>query len=287
MNKNILLITLFLLPLFSWGQRTKEIEDYRIPKNIEQAFMLLDKTMTDREKFLIRTLPEDSLYYNNEIGHQTNIDYWFNEKSRLTKYFNKIGLDAFGRHYSHYETLLVSYHRYLNSKEIDIAGQIKNYNNQWQQESKEYERRQDSVLNQYQLNKMIVSSLNSFISESNNYVKRGIVIADTTHHYILKDGLPLTFPYNSLKNVTFFSLENLEGLPDSFKKKLNKGARVFFVYIFLTDNQFVITVSHESVRRKKKNHIHIITGFHWGVFTYDYSCENQQWILVETKYGGL
>jgi len=138
-----------------------------------------------------------------------------------------------------------------------------------------------------QLNQMIVSSLNSFISESNNFVKRGIVIADTTHHYILKDGLPLNFPFDELKNVTFFSLENLEGLPNLFKKKLNKGVSAFFVHTRLMDNQFVITVSNESVRRQKKNHINIITGFHWGVFTYDYSCENQQWILVETKYGGI
>lgn len=74
-----------------------------------------------------------------------------------------------------------------------------------------------------QLDDMIISSLNSFTAESNAFVKQGIVIADTIHHYILKDGLPLIFPYSSLKNVTFFSLENMEGLPNSFKKNRIKG----------------------------------------------------------------
>lgn len=285
MKRNILFIALFLFSLSSWGQK-KEIEDYRIPKNIEQAFRLLNKLMTEREKFLVRTLPEDSLYYNDEIGHQTNIDYWFNEKSRLTKYFNKIGLDAFGRQYSHYETLLVSYHRYLNNKEIDIASQIENYNNQWQRESEEYQQRQDSIQRLFQLNKMIISSLNSFIAENNRLVK-GVINTDTTHYYISKDGLPLNFPYSSLKNVTFISLDNLDGLPNSFKRKLNKGVRVLFVYVRLSDNQFVITVFNNSVRRIKKNRINITEGFHRGIFTYEYSCENQQWILIETKYGGI
>ena len=139
------------------------------------------------------------------------------------------------------------------------------------------------------LDNMIISSLNSFIAESNNNVRRGIVRADTTHYYVCTDGLPALFPYDSLKNVAFFSLRNLEGLPDSFKKELNKEKeiRVLFVNIRLTNNQLVITVANNGVRRIRKNHLGISTGFHSGFFTYDYSCENQQWILVETKYGGI
>ena len=139
---------------------------------------------------------------------------------------------------------------------------------------------------QNQLDNMIISSLNSFIAENNRPIK-GIINLDTTHYYIRNDGLPLNFPYVSMQNVTFFSLENIEGLPNSFKRKLNKGVRVLFVSTRLTDNQFVITVFNNSVRRIKKNHIGIEVGSHWGIFTYECSCEKREWELKETKYGGI
>jgi hypothetical protein len=172
MKQSALLIALFLFSLSSWGQRQaiKEIQNYPIPKNIEQCFKLLDKTMTEREKFLVKTLPEDSLYYNNEIGHETDFSFWLDENSRLTKYFNKMGLGVFGRNYSHYETILVSYHRYLNNQEINLVGQIENYNNQWQQELKDYQQKQDSIQKQYQLNKMINESLLSYLNWKSDLV---------------------------------------------------------------------------------------------------------------------
>jgi len=138
------------------------------------------------------------------------------------------------------------------------------------------------------LDNMIISSLNSFIAESNNNIaKRDIVLTETSHYYICIDGLPALFPYDSLKNVSFFSLKNLEGLPNSFKRELNKEIRAIFVNIRLTNNQLVITVSDNSVRRMKKNHIGIAAGFHWGTFTYEYSCDKQEWELKETKFGGI
>jgi hypothetical protein len=261
-----------------------DIEDYPIPKNIEQCFKLLDKTMTDREKFLVKTLPEDSLYYNNEIGHETDFSFWLEEKSRLTKYFNKIGLNAFGRQYSHYETILVSYHRYLNNQEINLAGQIENYNSQWQQESKEYWQKQDSIQRQYQLNKMIIESISSYIDWKNDFVKRGISMGDTCNHYICIDGLPSAFPYDSVRNVTFFSLYNVNGLSKSFQRKLKKGIGAYFVWIEVINNQLVITIGVRGVKLIKKNHIVISVG-DWGIFTYEYSHDNQEWELKETNFG--
>jgi hypothetical protein len=285
MKRYVFLITLLLFSLSSLCQK-KEIEDYRIPKDIEQALGLLDKLMTEREKFLVRTLPEDSLYYNNEIGHQTNIDYWFNEKSRLTKYFNKMGLDAFGRQYSHYETLLVSYHRYLNSKEIDIVGQIENYKKEWQQESEEYQQKQDSIQRQYQLNKMINESLLSYLNWKSDLISRTCQNCKEYASYICVDNYPSNFSFSKeiqKRNVKFMSLQNLSG-----QKELKKGKGYGFVFlgISLDQNRIIITVSGKGVSIPKKNHLHMVVG-DWGVFTYDYSCENQQWILIETKYGGI
>jgi hypothetical protein len=140
MKTNILFFVVFILFSFSlWGQKkeVKEIEDYPIPKGIEQCFKLLDKTMSDHEKFLIKTLPEDSIYFNKEFQYGTDFFHAWElyEGSRLTRYFNKKGLsDSHGI----YNTILVSYHRYLNKKEIYLDSQIKSFNNYRQQEHEEY-----------------------------------------------------------------------------------------------------------------------------------------------------
>jgi hypothetical protein len=137
-----------------------------------------------------------------------------------------------------------------------------------------------------QLNEMTNSSINSYIAWNNDFVKRGISLRDTCLHYVCKDGLPADFPFDSIQNVTFFSLHNLNGLPKSFQKELKKGISAHFVRIKLTNKQFVITVGGHGVKLMKKNHIRISVG-DWGIFTYEYSCEKQKWLLVNADYGGI
>ena len=137
-----------------------------------------------------------------------------------------------------------------------------------------------------QLNEMIVSSINSYIEWNNDFVKRGISLMDTSSYYVCMDGLPANFPYNSIQNVTFFSLNNLEGLPNSFKSKLKKGIKTLFVGINLSHNQLVVTVAGRGVSRIKKNNINILIG-DWGIFTYEYSCDKQEWELKEIKFEGI
>jgi hypothetical protein len=137
-----------------------------------------------------------------------------------------------------------------------------------------------------QLNKIIISSINSYIAWNNDFVKRGISLRDTCQHYICKDGLPADFPFNSIQNTTFFSLHNLNGLPKSFQKELKKGISAYFVWIKLTDRQLVITVGSRGVKLIKKNNIGISVG-DWGIFTYEYFCDKQEWELKETKFGGI
>jgi len=139
MKRKILLIPLFLFSLLLWGQRTttENIEDYPIPKNIEQCFKLLDKTMSENEKFLIKTLPEDSIYFHEEFQYGADFFHAWKlyDGSKLTKYFNKKGLST-----SHevYETILISYHRYLNNQEIDLSKQVEKYQNLRQKEYESY-----------------------------------------------------------------------------------------------------------------------------------------------------
>ena len=88
-----------------------------------------------------------------------------------------------------------------------------------------------------------------------------------------------------MQNVTFFSLNNINGLPYSFKIKLKKGIKVLFVGIYLSNNQFVINVLGRGVMYIKKN-INIRMG-NQCIFTYNYSCVKQKWELVDTKLKGI
>ena len=132
MNKNILFITLFLLPLFSWGQRTEtKLREYPIPKNIKQCFELLDKTMPEHEIQLIKTLQEDSIYCHPEFIYRApkyGADFFrawdLSFGSRLTKYFKRQGLDGY---FEMYKIILVSYHRYLNNQKINLNEQVEKY----------------------------------------------------------------------------------------------------------------------------------------------------------------
>lgn len=137
-----------------------------------------------------------------------------------------------------------------------------------------------------QLNEMINSSINSYITWDNDFVKRGISLRDTCKHYVCKDGLPADFPFDSIQNVIFFSLHNLKGLSKSFQKELKKGISAYFVWIRLTNKQLVITVGGRGVRLMKKNNVGISVG-DWGIFTYEHSCEKQKWLLVNNDYGGI
>jgi hypothetical protein len=121
----IFTLTILILQVDLYGQK-KNVHDTPIPRNIEQCFKTLDKTMPDNEIELIRTLHEDSIYDNDEFRSRTDFFHAWKiyDGSRLTKYFNKMGLVG---SFEIYETILVSYHRHLNNKEIDLAGQIKKY----------------------------------------------------------------------------------------------------------------------------------------------------------------
>jgi hypothetical protein len=121
----IFTLTILILQVDLYGQK-KSVHETSIPKNLEQCFTTLDKTMPDNEIELIRTLHEDSIYDHDEFRFGTDFFHAWKlyDGSRLTKYFNKLGLAG-----SHeiYETILVSYHRHLNNKELDLIGQIKKY----------------------------------------------------------------------------------------------------------------------------------------------------------------
>lgn len=137
--KLLITTTILLLHLLSFGQ-TKEkpsVHDFPIPKTLTECFALLDKTLPDDEINLVKTLPEDSIYDNSAFKYGTDFFHAWKlyDGSRLTQYFNKLGL--YGSH-PIYNTILISYHRYLNKKSIKLDEQIKKYQGIQKKEKEEY-----------------------------------------------------------------------------------------------------------------------------------------------------
>ena len=140
--------------------------------------------------------------------------------------------------------------------------------------------------NNNQLNEMIVESLRSYLSYSSELRKKVCANCEKYDTYICKDGLPLNFPYDSLPNVTFFSVDFFRAYSNPLKKQLQKGIGTLFVSFSLNNNQLQITVTSKSVKLMNKKTIGVGLS-DWGNYFYEYSCEKQEWALKETKYGGV
>ena len=126
-TKNIIIILLSLHSLLSSAYE-KRLADYPIPRNIKGCIKLLDKTMSADEKELIRTLPEDSICKHEKFCNKDADFYetWLmtDSTSPLEKYFVK---KEIYKYYQMYETILVSYHRYLNHQKINLKEQKEKY----------------------------------------------------------------------------------------------------------------------------------------------------------------
>ncbi len=123
-------IIIFLLSLHSLlsSASEKRLKDYPVPRNINGCIELLDKTMSDDEKELIKTLPEDSICEHEKFRNKDADFYeaWLmtDSTSKLEKYFIK---NEIYKYYQMYETILISYHRYLNHQKIDLKEQKEKY----------------------------------------------------------------------------------------------------------------------------------------------------------------
>jgi hypothetical protein len=137
-----------------------------------------------------------------------------------------------------------------------------------------------------ELNEMITSSIDSFITNEKSLVKQGYSLNDTCRYYICMDGLPEGFSYKGIQTITFFSLNSIERLPNYLKHKLKKGMRMLFIGLKISNNQLVISVGGRGVKRLKKGNLSIAIS-DWCFSTYEYSCERKKWILVKNRYGGI
>ncbi|GHT25915.1 hypothetical protein FACS189430_12500 [Bacteroidia bacterium] len=139
--------------------------------------------------------------------------------------------------------------------------------------------------NTNQLNEMIIESLRSHLDYSSELQKKVCKNCKKSDTYICQDGLPAYFPYDSLQNVTFISVDFFKSKFNPLKQ-LKKGISAFFVSFELKDSQLRITITRKSVKLMNKKTIGLGLS-DWGNYFYEYSCEKQEWELKEIKYGGV
>jgi hypothetical protein len=140
--------------------------------------------------------------------------------------------------------------------------------------------------NANQLNEMIIESLRSYLSYSSELQKKVCKNCEKYDTCICRDGLPANFPYDSLQNATFFSVDFFRVYSNPLKKQLKKGTSALFVYFELKNNQLQITISSRSVKLTNSKTISVGLS-DWGNYCYEYCCEKQKWELKETKYEGV
>ncbi len=109
-----------------------------IPINLADCFKQIDSFWTDSTKNEIKGWTEDQFSGSAHMGFglwmRNNWQLW--RGSRLSAYFNNLGIyhpdDMSG-------IILISYHRYLNKKEIELEEQIKFYQDYWKKANEENE----------------------------------------------------------------------------------------------------------------------------------------------------
>ena len=137
-----------------------------------------------------------------------------------------------------------------------------------------------------QLDIMIRNSIESYIEYIDEFfTTRGLTPPGV--YYVCKVGLSTSFTRNdsikSIPRVKYFVLDNYDSR--SFKKFLKNGFDAMFIETQLHKNQIIIAVSACSVSNYK--------GFpgvsirDWGIYTYEYSEDKEDWVLVKSKYGGI
>lgn len=101
-----------------------------IPQNLEECFLELDKILKPKDISNFKNLKEekDVSLYHHGLGTWLRNNWYLWGGSRLSKYFNNLGIyhpDDIS------SIILVSYYRYLNQQEIKLDEQINYYKDYW------------------------------------------------------------------------------------------------------------------------------------------------------------
>jgi hypothetical protein len=137
-----------------------------------------------------------------------------------------------------------------------------------------------------QMNKMINESLSLYINWKSDITNESVRDRENSIPYICLDNYPATFSVldeELKKKVKFMSLYNLSG-----QRELQRNIEYDFIFpeVFLDNNQIRITIfgKKASISRRKQLHIWAVERC---VFTYVYSCDRQEWKLMDTVFEGI
>jgi len=144
------MVRLFILLFFSiaqvsLGQKTTSSvnstkDNYiNIPKNINEVFKELDKSMDISEKMIVKVFQEDSAVVNLWKLGPPDFFYDWNlagpKSISIVSYFNNLGIS---QPYDFTITIIISYHRYLNNIPIELRKTIETIKKERNQEYKTY-----------------------------------------------------------------------------------------------------------------------------------------------------
>jgi hypothetical protein len=126
LNRIVFSIALFLFTFLAVGQTASKQELKYKPKNLDEAILQLTKIHDDSTKNAIKLMTENEFLSRAHMS----LGMWIRNNWRLWKggeladYFHSIGIfhpdDMSG-------IILTSYHRTLNNKDIDLNGQVRQY----------------------------------------------------------------------------------------------------------------------------------------------------------------
>lgn len=242
---NLLLIVIFCLAFTCFGQETEKIY---IPKNLEDCFTEINKSIPDSIKVKITNWEESEmsrLHFGQGKWMRNNWGLW--EGSRLSRYFNNMGIyhpdDMSG-------IILTSYHRYLNGKDIKLDEQVKYYKDYWKKAKEENLNRKRDAFSKYKVGDMVVFkySYNSTSGEQktdddNICIARGIITKLNKRKFLIKVEITESCDKQNQSDVNYGNEE--KSFADSeiriarkpgkkIVKHLGKGKSHWFDYEFWT-----------------------------------------------------
>lgn len=131
--------------------------------------------------------------------------------------------------------------------------------------------------------RMIDSAISIKVNESFIQVKRNNTVSSSLKHLYLINENDLPYLYSSRLTEVKFKYINVYS-PKS-KKILKKGIFAWKILTSLTKDTFSITIIDFTITYKNRNYNYANGGGSKTLFRY--SCQENRWILIESKSSGI
>ncbi len=116
----------------------EKIDNIYIPKNLEDCFIELSNPEYKKTREVLRIIPEDSIENKFKGISEFWLNWKFNEVSRLTKYFNQLGIT---QHKNMQDIILHTYYRNIHELPLKFEEEISKYRKIEALEREEYQKR--------------------------------------------------------------------------------------------------------------------------------------------------